>query len=468
MHTAKFVLFSVLIALVFTACSAVQPTPTIPSEVVIVALPTQTPEPTLTVTPTATTEPTAVPTQTATSSPTPTPSPTATPDPSCPEPGSAAAFAYPADTTELQTSILAYLNAGGQWEDLFALFDELGIEYDWVQADMNGDGVEETAVYAKMQPAEYEYEKGWWIFHCKSDNYQAVYSTVGSIYGFHDYFEVDDVNNDGQFEIIKIGGYATSACHWIPVIWSWQSGEIVDLFTDRIYPGCSIHDRMILQDLDDDNLKEIIVVGTTVVHLDNAPPRIITQTFSFEETGYTLTNKIFAPAEYRFQLLDDAQRALDESNLPLAISYYSQAAHYDISTLNSKYFSSPEIAKEHGEEPDYPDAYQKAFALFRLATIQLVLEDNDTANNALTELITAYSEDQQGFEFVQLTQIFFDTFNQEKNQVDACNQVTDFVSEHYTDWPQLTSHFYWGANITAYHTPESFCPVFPTPTENEP
>ncbi|NHZ71801.1 MAG: hypothetical protein GWP17_01795, partial [Aquificales bacterium] len=147
MYTVKYGLFFVLVALIFTACSGVQPTPTASSE--IVALPTNTPKPAPTETATA------VPAQTATSSPTPiptatptnTPSPTPTPDPTCPEPGTAAPFAYPADTTELQASILAYLNAGGQWEDLLALLDELEIEHDWIQADMNGDGVMETAVY---------------------------------------------------------------------------------------------------------------------------------------------------------------------------------------------------------------------------------------------------------------------------------------------------------------------------------
>ncbi|MBE2225132.1 MAG: hypothetical protein IAF02_26580 [Anaerolineae bacterium] len=290
MFTVKIKLLVASLILLLVACGVQGPTPTVPSAVVIVALPKQTPkpEPTLTATSTVTATTTAVPTQTS------TPSPTATPDPSCPEPGSAAPFAYPADMTKLQASILAYLNAGGQWQDLMALFDELEIEHDWIQADMNGDGVEETAVYAKKYLAEdFIPDHAWWIFQCGSNQYHTILD-VEDHWAFHGYFIADDLNNDHREEIIAISGFAGTACAFGPKVWSLQGEEIVDLSPKygELELGCSLDGKVILQDIDSDNLKEMTLIGDTVAHLDNAPQRYITQTFTLENTGYKLITHV--------------------------------------------------------------------------------------------------------------------------------------------------------------------------------
>ena len=224
MVAVKIKLLVVSLALLLASCGVPEPIPTVPSEVVIVALPTHTPEPILTAmstaTSTATATPTAVPTQTS------TPTPTATPDPTCPEAGSAAPFTYPADTTELQASILVYLNAGGQWQDLFALLDELEIEHDWVQADMNGDGVMETAVYTLISDKDHMPYHTWWLLQCNSEKYSTIHQTWGN-WVYPDYFLVDDLNNDGRSEIIVAKRFAGSACNLEPLVWIWQSDEII-------------------------------------------------------------------------------------------------------------------------------------------------------------------------------------------------------------------------------------------------
>ena len=460
----KKITFLFIFSVILVACGGTQSTPTVSSE--IVEIPTHTPQPAATAK-----MATAVPTQTATSSPTPSPtatsSPTTTPDPTCPEPGSAAPFTYPADTTELQASILAYINAGGQWEDLMALLDELEIEHDWIQADMNGDEVMETAVFADITIDEYTNIQVWLLLQCQSREF-TIPKYSESNYGFHDYFETDDLDQDGNLEIIDVGGHAGSACSSSVSILSWKNREFINYSPDYSV-GCSNEeDRILFQDINNDGKKELILSSWTIVHADHAPPRDLKYIFELVDDQYTLLETQYALAEYRFQLLDDAQRALDAGDLSKAITFYNQAAHEDMATLKSYFFPSPEIAKERGEEPDYPDAYQKSFALFRQAVIQLALENNDDANNTLTELIATYPEDQPGHEFVPLTQIFFDTFTDEKDLAKACAKVTEFVSENYTDRPKLTSHFYWGSNVAFYHTPDSLCPSFTLPTENDP
>jgi hypothetical protein len=417
-----------------------------------------------TATPTALPSPTATPTllpsPTVTNTPTSVASPT--PDPSCPEPGTAVPFVYPPDSSKLEASILAFLNAGGQWDNLLTLLDELEIKNDLVQADMNGDGVMETAVYTRIY-GDSAPEHTWWIFQCISSQYQSIYNTGGA-WGFHRFFIADDLDNDHHSEIIAVSGFAGSACALEPMVWSWRSGGLVSLSPDyrELELGCSIDERLLLQDIVGDNIKELILIGETVGHREYAPLRGITQTFKLENSGYVLASTRFAPAELLVHLLDDAQRALDTSNLPLAISYYAQAAYETMATVASYNFYD-------GEE-DHPHAYQQAFALFRLAVVQFATGDREAADLVLTDLKLRYADDQPGYEFVVLTQTFFDAYDQKPILAEACKQVTEYIARHYdrrTELPTLTSHFYWGANIAYYRTPDTFCPNLTVPGHND-
>jgi hypothetical protein len=143
-------------------------TVTLEIAVIVTEVSAETPTVLPTITAVATATPTLPPSPTPTDTPTALPSPT--PEPTCPEPGTAVPFAYPADNRELEESLLAFLNAGGQWDDLQLLLDELGIEHDLVQADMNGNGVMETAVYALIRDNEnFTRYHAWWIFQCASN-----------------------------------------------------------------------------------------------------------------------------------------------------------------------------------------------------------------------------------------------------------------------------------------------------------
>ena len=452
MYTVKYGLFFVLIVLIFTACSGVQPTPTASSE--IVELPTNTPKPAPTETATA------VPTQTATSSPTPiptatptnTPSPTSTPDPTCPEPGTATPFAYPADTTALQASILAYLNAGGQWEDLLALLDELEIEHDWIQADMNGDGVMETIINMMI---ENEMDRNFIvsIYHCQASQYSHLFTLDFGPYHFHRNTIVDDVNNDRNQDIILVDGFFGSACDLEPVVLSWQTDGIVEYSPpyNQLILGCSGKDQVILQDTDGDGLKEMILIGSTVYHPDYAPPREITQTFKLLDDRYEAIKIEYAPANLRVHLLTDAQNALDAGELIQAAEYYEQAAH-DNSLGNVESYTFQTVLDEN--EKDFPMEYQQSFALFRLAIIQFVLRDESASIETLDELKNNYQEGQPGHEFVIITETLLNLLAADQDINLACQEITNLIQN---DYPKLGAHFYWGG-AAFYHT-QTFCPI---------
>jgi hypothetical protein len=470
-HSLRLLLLALLLLLVSACAISTHENPVAQQpEIVVNSSPTQTETPTIVVSSVSTITPTITPLPLSTSTSIPTETPSPTPLPSCPKPGVVAPFDLPSTTTELQASILAFVNEGGQWDDLWTLLDEMGIEHDAIQADMTGDGIMETAVYALLIDEDYTPDHTWWIFKCTTNQYELVHDVRGT-WAFHSHFIADDLNNDNRSEIIKVGGFAGSACTLEPEVWSWQVDKIVDLSPNHLELelGCAIDQRVILQDTNGDGVKEMILTGETVGHLDYAPIRGITQTFTLQDAGYKLENTVFAPADLRIYVLDDAQRALDAGDLPLAILHYTQAAYDEMMTTESYNLSYPYLT---GYLPD-ANIYQRGLALFRLFVIQLATGNEEDANSTLVELNALHLENMPGHEFVILAHIFFDAFRENRSLKESCERVTEYVSEHYYDktqieLPRLTSHFYWGANIASYTTPDSFCPVFILPTDVTP
>jgi hypothetical protein len=429
-------------------------------EVTVNLSPAQTETPTIIASPTSTIPPTIALLASPTFTPIPTEFPAPTPAPSCSEPGMAAPFAFPSTTTELQASILTFINEGGQWDDLRLLLDEMEIRNDVIQADMNGNGLMETAVYAVLYVEDIP-DHAWWIFQCTTNQSEIIYDVKGN-WAFHSHFIADDLNNNNRSEIIQVGGFAGSACTLEPRVWSWQADGIVDLSPNHLELelGCAVDQRIILLDTNGDGVKEMILVGDTVGHLDRAPVRGITQTFTLQDKGYKLESTVLAPTNLRMHVLDDAQRALDASDLTLAVLHYTRAAYEEMSTIESYYLFARDIDA---------DIYQRGFALFRLFVIQLATENNEDAHSLLAELKALYLENMPGHEFVSLAQTFFDTFRENRSLRESCERVTEYVSEYYHDYTQaeplpLTSHYYWGANIASYTTPDSFCPIFTVPS----
>ncbi len=415
----------------------------------LTSTPTPSPTRTLTLTPTATTTPFP----TATPRPIPTSTPTATPNFNCPEPGTVAPFSQPQNIPELREALLLYLNAGGQWDDLMSLLENWRFEHEIVPINMNGDDVWETVVHVNVAN-NYENDIATWVFHCRDNQYQAIFQIWWGMYRFHRYSFVDDLNNDGNFEIVMIGGFAGSACDLEPTLLGWEGNVVVDYSPLEIDLGCSLEDRVTLEDLDGDGVKELIVAGVTVLHMEMAPLRGITQTFALQEQVYTLISTVYGPSNLRIHILDDAQRAFDAQNFILAIELYDRVAHDDTLTDVSSYNFPDRFFPDDPSLPhDSPNEYQRAFALFRLASIYQVVGDVAGVEMTLAELDNTFSEGTVGGEFTVLAHLLIDQLNNNESPVLACSVVTSFIEENY---PDLDRHFWWGVGIATYDA-ETFC-----------
>lgn len=421
------------------------PLPTTPAEVVAQIPPTNTPSPTAT----ATLTPTNTPSPTATF----TPTATATPNLACPAGGQATPFALPTDEADFQNKVQTFLKEGGTVEELMALAEQLELEHDTAAVDLNGDGIDERAIYLYFSTDIFPTHQ-WLVVQCMNNQYQLVYEQGGT-WAFHRSFLVKDVNNNQQDELIVLRGFAGSACAFEPEIWSWQDGQVIEFSLNHLEIELGCPGELALEDRDGDNILELILTGDTVAHLDQPPPRGITQTFALTEGSYHLLETVYAPAVYRHELLSDAQKALNEANLTLASQFYTQAAYTEIYTLGS-YLYGPDAVEES------PENYQKAFALFRLMVVQLVLGEEEAAGVSLADLQTIYPEGEPGHEFAVLAQLFQESYAKNQDNAEACLAVTTYIEAHYepSEPPRLTTHFYWGTHeLLSYHQPVNLCPV---------
>ena len=435
------------------------------AETAVSQLPTATPvmmdtavPPTLT--PTATplpATPTPIP-PTQTPTVTVTASPTATPNFSCPQPGGNATLERPLDFLIFKENLIAYLNQVGVVEQLPEQLDALDIQHEIFPVDMNGDGVLEFVLNV-IVPSEEALpgDRGTAILQCRNGNYEMIFDIWWGYYHYFDYTFSDDVDNDGNQDVIIVGGFAGSACDLEPTVLICSEDAIFDASPDHqeLELGCSHEDMVLTEDIDSDGAKELIVSGWTVGHLDYAPPRTITQTFTLRHKVYILQTTQLGPPQYLVHLIDDAQRALDSGDLVLAAQFYEDVAQNQVLPTVSSYNIAPfHMAEELGVEPDHPQEYQQAFALFRLAALQTALGNTAEADWALAQLQERFLQGRPGAEFVSLTLLLVNSLQQGTTSESACKAVFQEIEQTY---PQLAAHYYWGANIAWYRN-ETICP----------
>lgn len=455
--SAALLMFCLLIGLM--GCNA-------GAETAVSQLPTATPVPmdtavSPTLPPTATplpATPTPIP-PTQTPTVTVTASPTATPNFSCPQPGGDATLEKPMDFREFSENLVAYLNQVGTIEQLPEQLDALDIEYEIFPVDMNNDNVLELVlnVTVPSEEASPYGDHGTAVLQCRSSSYEVIFNTWWGYYHFFDHTFADDVDNDGNQDVIIVGGFAGSACDLEPTVLIWSEAAIFDASPDHqeLELGCSHEDMVLTEDMDSDGAKELIISGWTVGHLDYAPLRTITQTFTLQHKVYILHTTELGPPQYLVHLLDDAQRALDSGDLVLAAQLYEDVAQNQVLPTVSSYDIAPfHMAEELGVEPDHPQEYQQAFALFRLAALQTALGNTAEADWALVQLQERFLQDTPGAEFVSLTLLLVNSLQQGTTPESACEAVFQEIEQTYS---QLAAHYYWGANIAWYQN-ETICP----------
>lgn len=382
-------------------------------------------------------------------------SPIPTPDYFCPTPGTAEPFPSADSASTLRYSILNFLNTGGNWEELMPLLETQNVEATTTKVDFNGDTIHEIVMSVVLNLPNYERDTATWVFQCQFGEYTSAFNIWWGMYHYDERVaQIVDLTNDGLPEVILEHFHIGSACNYELTILGWKP-PIVDYAPSYMELELGCGGVLTIEDQDQDSIKEIVVQGYTVSHLDYAPPREIVQTFQLTGSIYRLVTTEYLPSEYSVNVLDDAQRALDVQDFASAIHSYNQVAHDTALIFISSHSFPPQ-----GDPQDYPSEYQRAFALFRLSILQYIIGESENSAITVAELDATFPEGSIGHEFTVLAHLYMEKRATGLLGVQACQEVTNYIE---TNYPDLELHIgYWGSNI-AWYLNDTICPPYALP-----
>jgi hypothetical protein len=226
-----------------------------------------------------------------------------------------------------EMAVLDFINSGGGTPRavIEALFREMEISGYYLNQDLTGDGIPELAI---------TYAGYLYIFGCKSGKYVTTLKIRNAISGFPIFIgPVKDLNLNGIPEIVLSTTTCNSPCTEVR-IFEWDGNQYRSLLRTQFYgylfDYAQIYNGTIsIQDLDGNGFIEMVLDGgipTQMAALVNGFPfRRETQIFFWKGMVFEQTSQEYDPPQYRFQAVQDGDRASLAGEYDKAIAYYQQA-----------------------------------------------------------------------------------------------------------------------------------------------
>lgn len=470
----------------------------------LTASPTRTPMPTLTPGPTMTPFPTRTATHEMTATPWPTPTPwptltpilesnftptldvssfvTRTPAPAaqCPveNPELIPNFEPPTFTSEAVYKFfddgLDFLNSGGTRQAFIAWYQSHYKHADRLiqEIDVTGDGVPDLLVTESNSLMAYL---------CEGGQYRLT-GLVGETYHFNQpaIVNVQDMNLDGVAEVIAIAG--DLRIRIVSVI-EWDGNKF-----QTLNPDLSLYFPHVCSDLlgeswayaiDTDHngtlelvLKQGIPIWTE--YSDGLPWRKETRTCAWNGTMFVHTHTEYAPPEYRFQAVQDGDRAMSAGEYDIALDLYQQTIfnveldwwteerwHYEFQAhINDSLYKPTPLPSLLPDPAEY--FYLAAYARFRIMLIHLLrgyLSDAEIVYNTLQEKFPA---GQPGAEFAEMAALFWNEYKISSDMGLSCAAAIQYISNYPDILTTYLGDYYHGAQSPTYNPPD-VCPFTSSP-----
>ncbi len=368
--------------------------------------------------------------------------PPSTPTPVCPDIDPKVEYTPPRSNDEIADNILAFINNGGDLDKINSYFVQFPKTLDILATDLNDDGFNEIIIAGAL-PLEMQAAGDGviYVLSCTQKSYQ-----IAKQFDLHNIFSarvirteklLADYPKQSIIEYFPVSGWASDI-----VVIGFMNGEWkVLLHASEFSP------KLVVFDQDNDDNKEISLHSFTTA--TQGPQRIRITTFKWNGQNYSPVSNQLMPGTTRVEYLDDAQNALHQGDISMAIAHYDRAAH-DVSLGN--FASRGELQQN---QTDWADDYQISFALFRLSILWFTVGDTNNGLSILQELEDQFPINKPGSEFTQAIRIFYDEVIKGRTSKEACNAVTLFFTENY---PDINTHIGdWGVSVTDYTAPLELC-----------
>ncbi len=360
------------------------------------------------------------------------------------------------------------------------------------EIDLTGDGIPElVAVSARLS-----------IFQCVNSQYQIVFEARDESFAPipPTLVTIKDLNKDGLPElIIGSNDFLAQEVTFVRVI-EWDGNTFQDVMAEYNYlsdsakPGLDVSwyqdyhispmffPEIRFADLDHNGTQEIIISGGVNMWYECrfGPWRDKSLIYSWNGKQFALTGLNLTPPKYRFQAVQDADRAFLMGDYDKALDLYQQV----ISSNQLKAWSHDDYDEQDWScRPDrekwptptpfpidfheYPN--QAAYARYRMVLLHIVLGQLQDAQVDYNLLVSGYPNQQDGYAYkygavyTGMATVFWQAYQASKNIASACQQTIEFAdaSQYFVfNYLGNTSDMeqYWHGHQSHEYRPEDVCP----------
>jgi len=389
----------------------------------------------------------------------------------CPkeDPSVVAKFAKPNSDGSFEqystSDILDYLNSGGTATQL----RDSGIGE---VVDLNGDGVNEVVYRGIIRFA-------YIILGCQNGEYQEFLHFIGD--SGADLIDILDLNKDGTPEIIL---YNFVHYGFVEVyIFEWDGNKFNSLINmgkdlstdDRVIDWASTTLPHQIIDINNDGLKEIIVeydfskiCGGFLGICDGMPTRIETTILGWNGQNYVIQQRYYAPAQYRFQAIQDGDRQTNDGDYAKALSSYRavisdndlewwspEREEYERYTYMTQYDPTPVVSPTPiPDSAEYPSL--AAYAYYRIMLLHLVQGQETEAASTYQTLKDTFGTTPYAAPYIEMATEFWEAYQSTQKMYDGCAAAIQYAVEHPEILIPLGSDYHgWQSHI---YVPADVCP----------
>jgi hypothetical protein len=358
------------------------------------------------------------------------------------------AWYLPEDPHALQAQLaLDFLNSGGNPEMVVNAFVKnyrSGIPLPATQRDITGDGVSELLITDDNQVM---------VFGCDHGKYQLLLevSWGESFTRYIRFIIPGDMNLNGIPEVVidEQSGHMNFT-HSV-TIYEWDGHQLTSIIQGEQYAEGKYFETAYMdgvttinvQDMDGNQALELILNGSEPLHdtydyTAGFPWREETHIFSWNGSLFTLYRVVFSPPDYRFQVVQDGDRASLIGEYTRALELYQDAILSDTLEWWSDNRWSYEVRRlSNIETPDptpTPDSYEypnlAAYAYYRILLLQTLNGDLPEAQTTLKTMTDKFSKDEAGYAYTELATVFWNEFQISSNIQQACSKAIEYADIH--------------------------------------
>jgi hypothetical protein len=430
---------------------------------------TSLPTSTLRKTSTATTQATITPTFDASSLITRTPAQPA----QCPEekPELVPTFNYDDDNWMLVwKQILEALNHGVTRKAIISVYSQHYPTFArrWIlEKDVTGDDIPEL-LFTFMP-------ESFIAYLCKDGQYQAVQLPVNSYHFLQPtIITIKDMNRDGVDEIIARAGDDRIR---VFTVYEWDGNKFVELNEKSdcmVLYGPSTVKAL---DVNGDYIQELVLKQEIPIWSEytyGLPWRKETRICSWNGASFVLTSTEYAQPEYRFQAVQDGDRATLAGDYGKALNFYQQAifsdtldwwsnerSWYESNVYVKEFVINPTLDSSLTPDPaEYPNL--TAYSRYRIMLLHIVRDYLPEAKIVYDTLQAKIPNGQVGHAYAEMAEVFWNEYQKSSDLKQACSETVKYATSYAEDILSYLgnskfSKAYYGDQSLEYQ-PEDICP----------